>query len=160
MHLFFSEMWLCCRGETLTKFLTSSPTEMLEESRSRGMTELLSTALVTHQKQKWSRHRFPSPPSSDLSLCSVWISMLALDLANLSKSFYSNCQLDKRSRKLHFFPPSERGKTEKNDRSDQKGGRRKKTHQKNTFLGEFLRSKRSSDKESCFLVSQNSVPGF
>lgn len=87
------------------------------------MTELLSTGLVTQQKQ----HEAGIASrllSALIQLCSVRASMLALDLANLSKSFYSNCQLDKKKQETAFFSHRERGKMEKNDKDDERGGQK------------------------------------
>lgn len=70
---------------------------------------LLSTGLVTHQKQHEAGIASPllqAPFNSDLTLSSVQLSALALDLANLSRSFYSICQLDKGAGSS-FFPLGE-----------------------------------------------------
>lgn len=70
--------------------------------------ELLRTGLVTHHKQHEADVASPllrAPFTSDLTLGSVQLSALSvLDVANLSRSFYSICQLDKRDRKQLFSP--------------------------------------------------------
>lgn len=78
---------------------------------------MLSTGLVTHQKQREAgiaSPLLPSPFSYDLTLSSVQLSALALDLADLSRSFYSTRQLDKRRQEAaFFFSPSERGERQR-----------------------------------------------
>lgn len=67
---------------------------------------LFSAGLVTHQKQHEAGIASPllqAPFRSDLTRSSVQLSTLELDLANLSRSFYSTCQLDKGAGSS-FFP--------------------------------------------------------
>lgn len=78
----------------------------------------LSLGLVAHQKQHEAGITSPlpqAPSTSDLTLSSVRLPALALDRADLSRSFYSMCQLDEGAGSS-FFPSSERliemGKTE------------------------------------------------
>lgn len=87
---------------------------------------MLSTGLVTHQKQHEAGIASPLLPvllSLDLTLGSVQPSALALNLANLSRSFYSICQLDKGAGSS-FFPLSERrterGKTDLDREEEEK----------------------------------------
>lgn len=98
---------------------------------------LLSTSLVTHQKQheaSIASSLLPAPLSSKLTLCSVQLSALALDLANLSRSSYSICQLDKGAGSS-FFPLRERWIE------------REKIPQSNSLVGTEGRKKREAKEE-------------
>jgi len=64
------------------------------------MARLSWTGLVTLQEQLQAKHRFPSPEGR-----SVQRSTTARDLAGLSRSFYSFCQLDKKGGRKLLFPP-------------------------------------------------------
>lgn len=82
------------RTKKLKKPLMCSPPEMLNECQQSG---LLSLGLVAHQKQHEAGITSPlpsAPSTSDLTLSSVLLPALALDRADLSRSFYSMCQLD------------------------------------------------------------------
>lgn len=86
---------------------------------------MLSTGLVTHQKQREAgiaSPLLPSPFSYDLTLSSVQLSALALDLADLSRSFYSTRQLDKRRQEaaFFFFPPQREARDRELDRGEEK----------------------------------------
>lgn len=63
---------------------------------------------VAHQKQHEAGITSPlpsAPHTSDLTLSSVLLPALALDRADLSRSFYSMCQLDEGAGSSFFFSP-------------------------------------------------------
>lgn len=92
-HIKLRHSWV----QTLKGLLMCSPPEQLWESRGAM---LVSSGLVRHQKQRETGITSPllwALLSSRLTPGSVQLSALALDLANLSRSSYSICQLDKKA---------------------------------------------------------------
>lgn len=148
MHVLFSEMQLCCCGETLTEFRTSSPPEMPEESCSRGTTELLSSGLVTHQKQHGAGIASrPLPPLLWLSAlfgspCWRWILLI------FPRVFIQIASWTKGAGSCFFSPFRERQDCERKTTHQirKEGGEEETPTRRIRFWGAFLGSKRSADK--------------
>lgn len=141
-HIKLRHSWV----QTLKGLLMCSPPEQLWESRGAM---LVSSGLVRHQKQRETSIASPllwALLSSRLTPSSVQLSALALDLAKLSRSSYSICQLDKKAGSTPTTHPlGERQDWEGKDRVWQRAERTERT--------EEFKKKKEREREEQFLVA-------
>lgn len=125
-HIKLRHSWV----QSLKGLLMCSPPEQLWESRGAM---LVSSGLVRHQKQRETgiaSSLLWALLSSRLTPGSVQLSALALDLANLSRSSYSICQLDKKAGSTPTTHPlGERQDWEGKDRVRQRAERTERTEE-------------------------------